>query len=252
MGRFLGSHASEELDRPDLNKCPDCGCFFATDACPLCGKDCPEEMRAGNRKRVKHTKERNSNAGRVTFISWYHSWWFIILMLVVSPLIGIILLATSPHKRSSKIAVVVAGLVWLFLSTFGMALLPRLIHSFEQPVDRSLSMEEYMAKCEAAEVDDFIRNASAYEGKFVSMELTVERIITDEAMFQGKKYATYFVCSENGKKLLVRDCREGNLDIVEVGDRIKVYGEGVGRVEFYDLNYETHAGVCLHMAFCEK
>ena len=39
MGRMLGSFDPEdELDRPDLNKCPDCGCYFASDECPLCGK----------------------------------------------------------------------------------------------------------------------------------------------------------------------------------------------------------------------
>ena len=31
MGRMLGAHDSSELDRPDLNKCPDCRCFFAGD-----------------------------------------------------------------------------------------------------------------------------------------------------------------------------------------------------------------------------
>ena len=61
MGRMLGSFADdEELDRPDLNKCPDCDCFFASDACPLCKKICPEEMRAGNRKPVKHKKRKNT------------------------------------------------------------------------------------------------------------------------------------------------------------------------------------------------
>ena len=40
MGRMLGSFDNpEELDRPDLNKCPDCNCFFAGDNCPLCGKE---------------------------------------------------------------------------------------------------------------------------------------------------------------------------------------------------------------------
>ena len=36
MGRMLGAFADdEELDRPDLNKCPDCNCFFDGDFCPL-------------------------------------------------------------------------------------------------------------------------------------------------------------------------------------------------------------------------
>ena len=61
MGRMLGYHDSDELDRPELNKCPDCECYFATDECPLCGKICPEEMRAGNRAPVKHKKRKNSS-----------------------------------------------------------------------------------------------------------------------------------------------------------------------------------------------
>lgn len=95
---------SEELDRPDLNKCPDCLCFFAGDTCPLCGKVCPEEMRAGNRKPPKKQKRRHSTGnGRVTFVEWYHSWWFIILMMIFMPIAGIVLLITSPHKTRSKV-----------------------------------------------------------------------------------------------------------------------------------------------------
>ena len=109
MGRMLGAHASDELDRPDLNKCPDCLCFFAGDSCPLCGKECPEEMRAGNRAKVKPKKKRASGgSGRVTFIPWYHSWLFIILMLCFMPIVGIILLCTSPHKLRWKIIVAVS------------------------------------------------------------------------------------------------------------------------------------------------
>ena len=62
---MLGSFADEnELDRPDLNKCPDCKCYFAGDNCPLCGKPCPEEMKAGNRKPPKKEKKKPPNGGR--------------------------------------------------------------------------------------------------------------------------------------------------------------------------------------------
>ena len=44
MGRMLGSHDNpEEINRPDLNQCPDCLCYFHDDHCPLCGKLCPKE-----------------------------------------------------------------------------------------------------------------------------------------------------------------------------------------------------------------
>ena len=97
-------HNQVELDRPDLNKCPDCGCFFSGDNCPVCGMPCPEEMKAGNRKPVKQKRTfYQSSSGRVTFVRWYHSWWFIACMMFVSPIIGIILLLTSPHERKKKI-----------------------------------------------------------------------------------------------------------------------------------------------------
>ena len=117
MGRMLGSHGSEELDRPDLNKCPDCRCFFDGESCPLCGKICPEEMRAGNRAKVKITKKRRSGSDRVTFIPWYHGWLFIILMFFVMPVFGIILLCTSPYRLRTKIIVIVALVVGYILVT---------------------------------------------------------------------------------------------------------------------------------------
>ena len=109
MGRNLGYFDSDELDRPELNKCPDCECYFASEACPLCGRICPEEMRAGNRAKVKHKKHRSSS-GRVQFIPWYYSWWFIILVFSVSRLAGIILFATSPYSKKAKIIVTVVAL----------------------------------------------------------------------------------------------------------------------------------------------
>ncbi len=37
MGRMLGYFDNgDELDRPDLNKCPDCGCFFAQENISVC------------------------------------------------------------------------------------------------------------------------------------------------------------------------------------------------------------------------
>ena len=99
MGRDLGYFASEELDRPELNKCPDCECYFASEECPLCGKLCPEEMRAGNRAPVKKPKKQKNSSGRVQFIPWYHTWGFIALMMVVQPIIGLILFFTSPHSK---------------------------------------------------------------------------------------------------------------------------------------------------------
>ena len=114
MGKMLGAFAEDDgFDRSDLNQCPDCGCFFKADNCPLCGKECPEHMRAGNRPVVKQKKKRRSTSsgGRVTFISWYHTWWFIAIMLLFFPLMGAILLITSPYERWKKILFVALAVV---------------------------------------------------------------------------------------------------------------------------------------------
>lgn len=120
MGRMLGAFDnSEELDRPDLNKCPDCECFFAGDTCPLCGKVCPEEMRAGNRKPPKkQRRSRSRTNGRVTFVEWYHSWCFIILMMIFMPIAGIVLLITSPHRTRAKVIFVIVFVAIYFVVPF--------------------------------------------------------------------------------------------------------------------------------------
>ena len=128
MGRMLGAFDDpQELDRPDLNKCPDCECFFAQDVCPLCGKVCPDDMRAGNRKPPKKERRRRDKGGRVVFVEWYHSWLAIILFTIFIAPVGIILLFTSPHKTSHKIIFVVitvlAHIILTILSIIGWSLL---------------------------------------------------------------------------------------------------------------------------------
>ena len=100
MSADLGFFAEDrERDFPELNKCPDCETFFADANCPLCGKECPEEFRAGNRKPIKQKKHRRlSGNGRVQFVPWYHTVWFIVLMLIVQPLVGLILTWTGVWK----------------------------------------------------------------------------------------------------------------------------------------------------------
>lgn len=117
MGRMLGAFDNpQELDRPDLNKCPDCECFFAGDSCPLCGKVCPEEMRAGNRKPPKKERSRRrSSNGRVTFVEWYHSWWCILLATIFMAPLGIILMLTSPHRTLWKVLFTVAVVLFEFV-----------------------------------------------------------------------------------------------------------------------------------------
>ena len=254
MGKLLGAHDSDELDRPDLNKCPDCGCFFDGENCPLCGKLCPEEMRAGNRAKVKPPKKRRDpNAGRVTFISWYHSWWVIILALIINPIIGFILLATSPHKRSSKVLVIVIYVGWFLLSTFGFYLLGWMTNLFEQPVNTSLSREEYIAACEDTAGEDFFRFSSSYQDKYVALTVTVKEKIPDQnAMTSSKKYTVYYLCeTEEGFEIIIRDCSQDVIRNYAVGEELTVYGEGDGNQIVYDQDYRTIEAPCLNVAYIE-
>lgn len=257
MGRLLGSHADEqELDRPDLNKCPDCGCYFPQENCPLCGKPCPENMRAGNRAPVKHVKNRRRGRERVVFVEWYHSWWFIILtMLLGLPIIGIILLITSPHSTRSKVVFVSVGVLLSIIFTFGLSgIIGRITSIFEKPVDTSMTRAEYVSACKILDPESYYRAAGDYEDEFISVKLKVVARITDsDAEYNGDKHPTYYICTsvDGGEyEILVRSCLvDSSMNFIP-GDVIKVYGEGAGEVSVTDnAEYETHTAPCINMAY---
>ena len=255
MGRQLGTFLDEdELDRPDLNKCPDCGCFFAEPYCPLCGKECPEEFRAGNRKPVRRSRRRRTeNPGRVTFIEWYHSWWFIIVMLFMMPLVGIILLFTSPHSKRAKTVVIAVGLAYTILSSYSFwAMVGGLGNLFDKPVNTRLSREEYVAACEQVDVEEFYRMPDRYGTEFVAMSVTVIGKITDsEAYYSNGKYPTYYICrnAEGTCEILIRDClQDGSYNLI-VGDTVTVYGEGAGNASIYAMDGNLYDAPCLNVAY---
>ncbi len=250
MGRLLGAHDSDELDRPDLNKCPDCGCFFPQDNCPICGKECPEEFRAGNRKAVKPKKHRNSS-GRVTFIEWYHRWWFIAIMMFVMPVVGIILLITSPHRRGQKVLFIVIAVLYLILRlVLGSGMLGVIGRTFTEPVER-LSFEDYSAKCLEITPEEYFRNAPKYNGEFVSMTLTVKEGFVDaQGYYMDDEYTTYYICTDgNGGEfeIMIRNCEKDPENYIK-GDVITIYGEGAGTLALDDLNYVTHSAPCIYAA----
>ncbi len=252
MGRMLGAHDPDSvIDRPDLNKCPDCECFFASLNCPLCGKICPEEMRAGNRKPVKIKKQKQTGTGRVTFVEWYHSWWFIILMLFIFPIAGICLLITSPHKKWAKILLCSLFIVYTIGTTFGFGMIFDLFEG--DPVDDSLTYEEYVAACETVSPESFFRSADSYDGAFVAMDLRVVKKITafDENNYES--YITYYLCkSADGKyEFLIRDCFLGEVQNLAAGDLITVYGEGAGNLSITSANYETYSAPVINGAYAE-
>jgi hypothetical protein len=252
---MLGSFADdEELDRPDLNKCPDCGCFFAQEKCPLCGRICPEEMRAGNRAPVKHKKRHNaSGSDRVTFISWYHSWWFIALMMFFIPIAGIILLVTSPHKRWKKILFIAIAVVYTVVTTIGIGnIFGTLEELWEQPVDTKLTKEEYVTACQSMTGEDFYRIPEAYAEKKISMSLTVIKRVTPATYFYDENEDPYYLCqTEEGASfyIVLRNCLlDGKQNLIE-GDRIVVYGEGAGSCTVFDGEGNEWEAPCLNMAY---
>ncbi len=256
MGRMLGSFADdEELDRPDLNKCPDCDCFFASDACPLCKKICPEEMRAGNRKPVKHKKrKKHSGTGRVTFISWYHRWWFILLMFWFMPIVGIVLLVSSPHEKWKKWTVAGVLAVLYLISWFGIGgIISAFTNLFDRPVDTSLSYEEYVAECDDVTAEQYYRAYAEYEDDFVTMELTVFK----KAMFtdiSGHDNYTYYICTpaDGGDYyIILRDCLIRDEQVLIPGDTVTVYGQGDIYCKAFDTEQGIYQGPCLNMAYVE-
>jgi len=259
MGRMMGAfdRDNDMLDRPDLNKCPDCGCFFAQDNCPLCGKPCPEEMRAGNRKPPKKQNYKYDNGYRtVMFVDWYHRWWFIVLMAFISPLISIILLITSPHKKSHKILAVVIAIFYWILSTAAIPILFNIIFKPETPVDTSLTKAEYIAKCEEVAPEEFYRSPGEYEGKFVQMTVTITKVLNGGS---GYEYDSYYLCKPaNGGdfELMIRNCLQDGAQNFIVGDTILVYGEGAGNVTAGDIApdglFTTHKAPCINFAYAVR
>ncbi len=229
MGRSLGAFDSDELDRPDLNKCPDCGCFFAADACPLCGMTCPEEMRAGNRAKVKPPKKKKGGyTGRVQFIPWYHTWWFIAIMLWWMFPIGVILFFTSPYSKKTKIILTAIAAVAVFVFYGGIGLLFN--HFMNQsPVNDDISRVEYVALCQPLDVDTFCRDIYN-EGAYTTLDLTVTERIED--IYDGE---VYYVCTdaESSLSVVLRDCILEERQSYRSGDLIRVWGESAGMLEVY-------------------
>ena len=255
MGRMLGVFDNdEELDRPDLNKCPDCGCFFAQDDCPLCGKPCPEEMRAGRRPAVKVKKNKGgSDSGRVMFIEWYHSWWFIAIMMFIFPIAGIVLLITSPHKKRGKVIFASLAAVYLVISTIGLGRIISVVGSMlDDPVDDSLTKDEYIAACIATGAEEFYRSPEEYKGEFIAMEL---KVISRAEYWDDLYYDSgdvYYVCEApegSSYKIIIRDCfLDGSGNLI-TGDVITVWGEGAKEITVYDSEYMAWSGPSINVAY---
>ena len=247
MGAF--DRDNDMLDRPDLNKCPDCGCFFSQDNCPLCGKPCPEEMRAGNRAAPKKQKYKYDSGYRtVMFVDWYHRWWFIALAALVSPIISIVLLITSPHKKAHKIVAVIIALLFAALYTFASGFILDLIFPPEEHVNTSLTKEEYIAKCETLSPEEFYRNPQKYCDAFVKLEL----VVTETVASADYSESICYICKspEGGEFIIIvySYLIENEQNFVP-GDKITVYGEGAGIGYVYDNYGYSRKSTRVNMAY---
>ena len=259
MSKQLGYFDEDtQRDYPELNKCPDCETFFASDCCPLCGKTCPEEMRAGNRKPIKQKKRRRSGGnGRVTFVPWYHTTLFIVIMLFFQPIIGLILAWTGYWKKHWKVIVtVLVAFFYLGGILLGMAIgmIGQLFWKEELPVNTDMSRAAYIESCAALSVEELYRNAEQYVGEYVTLTVTVCGIWNDEYEYESD-YTTYYECvaEENGMAwtFLVRDFRQSDAFNLTVGDEIKVYGQGGGNATIYNYTAGNITAPCVHILYLE-
>ena len=230
MGANLGFFAEDrERDFPELNKCPDCETFFADLNCPLCGKECPEEFRAGNRKPIKQKKHRRpSGNGRVQFVPWYHTVWFIVAMLIIQPIIGLILTWTGVWKTHWKVIVTILVLLpYLFGGVLGIAL--SFLDDFSEvtlPVNTSITEEEYRARCEEVDVEELYRHSNDMVGEYVKLTVEIVRIEASVDVYEP----TAYVCKteKDGKtwEFIILDYRTDSSAVNFVkGDTVTFYGE---------------------------
>ncbi|MBQ8431841.1 MAG: hypothetical protein IJX28_03050 [Clostridia bacterium] len=255
MGAKRG-FASEEYQRdfPELNKCPDCETFFADLYCPLCGKECPEEMRAGNRKPAKKVKSRGNGDGRVYFVPWYFSTWFIIMMCFLQPIIGLILTWAGYWKRGWKIFATVLMATPYLLVALGMVLgaLGPILFPEELPVNLELTQTEYVELCREVTAEDLYRNAAEYEGDYVTLTVVIDAIGVDEYEYESD-YNRYYLChvEENGRtwEFLLRDWRQDGPVNFAVGDVITLWGQGGGNMEIFHSTKGSLAAPGIHMLY---
>ncbi len=251
MGRMLGYFDSDELDRPELNKCPDCECYFASEECPLCGKICPENMRAGNRAAVKKPKKKRSTSGRVQFIPWYHTWWFILIMMFVMPVIGVILFFTSPYSKAVKIIGAVVGILYFVFVYLGVGWMLLDMALSEDLVNDEISHEEYVEKCESMSVEEFFRAGDDVKGDYITIELTVKERLT-EYNYVSEETVVFYLCYDPANPdtmILVRDCLISDSRNFLTGEELRVWGEGA---EETAVGYVAESSYpCLNMAYAQ-
>ncbi len=103
-------------DIPELNKCPKCGAFFEGDVCPICRTVCPNEMKAGVRKKEKPDYVKPVKGASLT--PFYLRWWFILIVAFFSRLVAIFLTWRTDWKKWVKILITILLVLPFVLSYF--------------------------------------------------------------------------------------------------------------------------------------
>ena len=177
------------------------------------------------------------------------------LFFIFMPIVGIILLITSPHKTKHKlifvacvvIAIVVLSLIGsLILMSIMKASIGDIFNGFAGNSSYShLSREEYIEICESVSLVTICKYPDDYVGDAVRLELKVCEMASDDGQ-------VYYACSdEEGEyALLVRDCVANGSDISE-DEIIIVYGECAGDWTFKG-NGETAEIVVINMFYYDK
>lgn len=229
MGRFgsptLGYHAeADENDIPELNKCPSCGAFFDGDVCPICKTVCPEEMKAGNRAKIKKKKKKEKPVGYKVPPVWYLQTWFILLVLCVSQFIGVILVWLSDWKKWVKVTVTVLALGGGYL--VGLLYFP-LFQLFQKPpeyVNYDLPESEYREQCDPLDYESLMREPEDYIDRYMVLTLTVESVKYVDGYDMSFTGDVILALDGEGHSYLVYDCRKDGKNIL-TGDTVTVFGQ---------------------------
>ncbi len=173
------------------------------------------------------------------FVPWYHTWWFILLMMFWMPPVGIILFLTSPYRARWKVLFCTVGAAYMVFVYFGLG--SRLLaYLTEKPlVNTKLTEAQYRETCLNVSPEYYYRSG-ATDG-YYAMELTVVRTVTDNESVSGEP-VVYYLCRDPDDpddplvEILVRDCRVQGGGRFLRGDRIAVWGQphGDGQLVVYD------------------
>lgn len=226
--------SSFDNDIPELNKCPKCGAFFDGLICPICGEFCPEEMRAGNRKKTKSDYRKPVKGVKLT--PFYLKWWFILIVSFFSRIIAFILAMMTDWKAWVKVLVAIAlvlpfilEIVIGWISISGIGLNKKADYSMSG-LTEGLSETEYKGKCQLPDYEKYCGDA---ENEYVGDYLVLCGRIKSNHGENFYGYQTYVITNNGNDEYVVCDYSGGSKNPVR-GREYTVYGRYVGQTFLSD------------------